>query len=131
VYCFDATTGKTIWTSSPISDLAKSPAVANGKVFVTTDFGFTSVYAFDANTGSQLWTNGSSFGFPETELVAHEGMLYLGTGGGSVDGYYLNNGKLVTYTIWGTAMQMDYGAILAAYDTDTKQASYPAHNGEQ
>lgn len=129
VYCFDASTGKTLWTSATISDLAKSPAVSSGKVFVTTDFGFTSVYALDANTGSKLWTNGSSFGFPESELIAHEGMLYLGTGG-SIDGYYLNNGKLVTYTMWGTAMQMDYPSLMAVYDTDNKQTSYPAHNAE-
>jgi outer membrane protein assembly factor BamB len=131
VYCFDAATGNTLWTSANIGYLAKSPTISNGKIFVTTNFGFTSVYALDASTGKTLWSQGSSFGFANTELVASEGTLYLGTFGGSVDGYYLNTGQIVSYVLHDTPLAMDYQAVMAAYDSDTKQASYPSQNGEQ
>ena len=71
-------------------------------------------------------------GFPETELVAHEGLLYLGTGI-SLNGYNIESGDLVT--VFGGFLQpnnpfaMDYAAVMAAYNTTSKEVAYPSKSG--
>jgi outer membrane protein assembly factor BamB len=128
-YCFDASNGTTIWDTE-IADLDKSPVVYDEKVFVTTDFGFTSVYALSEDTGEEVWSNGSSAGFAESDIVAHKGMLYLGASS-AVDGYYIPSGKIVTYFGgYGSPLAMTYGEILAVYDTDSGETAYPSHNAK-
>jgi outer membrane protein assembly factor BamB len=124
VHSFNASTGATLW-STEIEDLAKSPVEHNGNIYVTTDFGFTSVYALNGSTGAELWAEGSSMGFAESEIVAHQGMLYLGSSN-AVDGYHANSGNIVTFFGgYGSTLAMDYGAIMAVYNTDTKEIAYP------
>ncbi|ETA66945.1 parallel beta-helix repeat (two copies) [Methanolobus tindarius DSM 2278] len=63
VYCFNATTGETVWeTDEDDDDLggwSNSPAVAGGKVFVgktKTSFSYDYTYALDAFSGEVLWS---------------------------------------------------------------------------
>lgn len=128
VNCLDAQTGDLLWNKL-VSDLAKSPVIYEDKVLVTTDFGFTSVYAMNAIDSTHLWDQGS-VGFAETELVAHQGILFLGSSF-AINGYYINSGELVTlYGGFGTdPLSLDYLSILAVYDADTKEVAYPTNSG--
>ena len=87
LYCFDAETGKVVWTFKAGNELFASPAVAGGRVFLgeglhhTTD---AKLYCLDAASGRKLW---------EFQTASHiefgpslfDGKVYFGAG---EDGIY-------------------------------------------
>ena len=54
VYCLDALTGDFVWSYLTGGDVASSPAVANGVVFVGSFD--KNLYALEASSGALLWS---------------------------------------------------------------------------
>lgn len=54
VYALDVTTGMKMWNYKASNDVAPSPTVSNGIVYVRS--GDNNVYAPDAGTGTRVWS---------------------------------------------------------------------------
>ncbi len=76
LYSLNASTGEKIWsfeTKHRYNDgITVTPAVADGIVYVCTDF---ALHAVDASTGTQIWSN-DTFAFHSSPTVAN-GVLYI------------------------------------------------------
>src|SRR3989475_6015107 len=69
-----------IWDRDPgAREIGATPAVAYGKVFITTMHG---LFALDAKTGGTLWTEPSARGFSSPAVVDHS--ILVGTSNGTV-----------------------------------------------
>jgi glucose dehydrogenase len=80
VYCFDAKTGKKVWTYLTGGAVLGTPTVANGAVYVGSQD--NALYALDARTGALRWRFAGSLTFLAAPLV-HDGVVYAP----SQDGY--------------------------------------------
>ena len=111
VYALNATDGSQLWDYYT-GEWPSSPAVANGVVFVSTDF---SINALNATDGTQIWRNEPQYDVPvgfSTPTVA-DGIVYAGTTNSSNNGccnvYAINatNGK----TLWSTSSLVGYARV--------------------
>ena len=83
---FDASSGVLLWTFNNGFTGSSAPAVANGVVYVGSDYPDNRVYALDAKTGVSLWVY-STEGAVGSPAVAN-GVVYVGSGDGNL--YALN-----------------------------------------
>jgi outer membrane protein assembly factor BamB len=102
VYALNATDGTQLWDYFT-GEWPSSPAVANGVVYVNTDF---SINALNATDGTQIWSNEPQYDVPvgfSSPTVA-DGVVYAGTTNsldkseGNVYAMNATNGK----TLWST-----------------------------
>jgi outer membrane protein assembly factor BamB len=91
VYAMNASTGTQVWTYSVGVFLSSSPAIVDGVVYFTSNYGFpANVYALDASTGALQWK--LSIGSQSTSSpVVVDGALYVGSEDGAL--YALNARK--------------------------------------
>jgi outer membrane protein assembly factor BamB len=84
LYALRASTGHKLWSYNTGSALSTSPAVANGAVYVGSDFdpGVGRMYALDASTGQKRWS--SAVGGVETAPAVADGVVYAGSLDGNV-----------------------------------------------
>ncbi len=117
--CLAPATGDIIWEYT-LEELSCSPFPYDGKLYLTTDFGFIIMAALDATTGDELWkTNGS---FAETEILVMDNIAYMGTVN-TIIGLYHTTGQPVLNLLTDKAPWHDN--LAAIYDTKTKEAVYP------
>jgi outer membrane protein assembly factor BamB len=75
LYAVDAASGTKLW-SAPGGTQFTSPVVANGVVFLSSQFG--SLSAFNASTGNALWS--TTTGDPFSTPAVADGVVYVGSG---------------------------------------------------
>ncbi|WP_439183396.1 outer membrane protein assembly factor BamB family protein [Carboxylicivirga taeanensis] len=117
--CLEPGTGDIIWEFT-LDDLSRSPYPHDGKLYLTTDFGFTIMVALDATTGEELWKKSGSFA--ETDILVMDNIAYMGTVNNIV-GLYHTTGQVVS--ILSNGNRLWHHIISAIYDTETKEAVYP------
>lgn len=71
--------------------IGSSPAIANGKVFVSADNG--RIYTFDALTGSLLWSAPASSGISSPAVAG--ALVYVGAGDGKLNALDAQSGKVM------------------------------------
>jgi len=118
MHCFDAATGKELWTRDGLGSIQHSAGCADGKVFVGSLDG--RVYALDAETGTIAWRTSTSAGFTVAPLLA-DGKVLMGNRRGSFYALDQKTGKPVwTHTIdgpiFGTACADDRRVFFGGED---------------
>jgi outer membrane protein assembly factor BamB len=101
VYALRASTGAKLWSYATGTSVDSSPAVANGVVYVGSDYPANKVYALNASTGALLWSYTTGGGVNSSPAVAN-GVVYVGSLDNNV--YALNastGAKLWSYTTGG------------------------------
>jgi glucose dehydrogenase len=78
IYCLDATTGSMIWEHTTGYEILSSPAVADGKVFVSSSNGF--IYCLDETNGNEIWSKHTLDRIVSSPAVT-QGVVYVGCGG--------------------------------------------------
>lgn len=100
VHCFDAFTGQKLWAAEmphhtqQIDFSTSRPLAVKGKLVVnsTSDY----MYCFDANTGQHLWTVNDYTATANQDLLEHNGVIYLSSGGtGRLLGVDLETGQIL------------------------------------
>jgi len=81
VYCLEANTGKHIWRYTTEYKVYSSPAVADGKVYISPYLDW--MYCLDANTGKHIWSYNIGHGTYSSPAVA-DGKVYIGSHDGNV-----------------------------------------------
>src|SRR6266581_3196672 len=112
-------------------EIGSTPAVAYGKVFITTMHG---LFALDAKTGGTLWTEPLARGFSSPAVFDHS--IFIGTfnesgGPGEVVALWANNGSVawrhptgsVHYSSTASADGSVYVGIMGTYNT-TSQVTF-------
>jgi outer membrane protein assembly factor BamB len=111
VYALNATDGTQLWDYFT-GEWPSSPAVANGVVYVNTDF---SINALNATDGTQIWSNEPQYDVPvgfSSPTVA-DGVVYAGTTNsldkseGNVYAMNATNGK----TLWSTPSLAGFATV--------------------
>ena len=110
VYALNATDGAQLWDYFT-GEWPSSPAVANGVVYVNTDF---SINALNATDGTQIWSNEPQYDVPvgfSSPTVA-DGVVYAGTNpldnrGGNIYAMNATNGK----TLWSTPALAGFATV--------------------
>ncbi len=124
LYAIDASTGATLWKTSPQSvqyaSYIYSPTVANGAVYLAADNG--ALGAFDARTGKVLWTfssQSSTSSSAEDSPTYVNGVIYFGPHDGSVYALDARTGKNLwsTYTGGYTGVAIANSVVYAASNT--------------
>jgi len=84
VYCLDAANGAKIWNfSTGTDDIASSPAVVDGVVYVLSSYG--NLYALNAVNGEKLWSYQTVPGnFVDSSPAVVNSVVYFGSGDGNV-----------------------------------------------
>ncbi len=104
--CVDAPTGRVLWSRNLrdarrpgyADDILTPPAVANGKVFVGTRWGY--VYALNAETGAVIWQ--VDIGEPVSfQPAVAMGRVYVGTDRGSVFALETGDPRDDGWMMWG------------------------------
>jgi outer membrane protein assembly factor BamB len=109
VYAVDETNGAVLWTMGVENGDSSSPAVNQGKVFVS--YACPQSYAFDAATGQQLWHYESCCeGGGGTTPVVHAGQVYVR------DDYCDQTGGLV--------LNANTGTVIRGFDSDQPPAFF-------
>jgi outer membrane protein assembly factor BamB len=96
-------TNQVLWIYNTGAAVDSSPSVANGMVFIATEWASYSVYALDAATGVPIWSykTGGSFSSP----AVSNAIVYIGSDNGSVFALKETNGGLVwSYKTGGTVI---------------------------
>jgi outer membrane protein assembly factor BamB len=91
VYALDASTGAKLWSYTTGFFVESSPAVANGVVYVGSDYPDSKVCALNARTGVRLWAYTASSGVYSSPAVAN-GVVYVGSDLGRVYAFGLTRG---------------------------------------
>ena len=88
------------WSYTTGGDVASSPAVANGVVYVGSDDD-NNVYALNASTGAKLWSYTTGGEVDSSPAVAN-GVVYVGSYDGNVYALNASTGALLwSYTTGG------------------------------
>ena len=74
LYCLNASTGEQLWKKNASSQIAATPTVGEGKVFLVTK---DSISALDAENGDQLWSAGINGSISSPALSS--GRIYVGS----------------------------------------------------
>ncbi len=96
LHAIDVETGELVWDEPFAADSAvvTSPAVADGRAFITTSgAGGTTLYAVDITDGSELW---SAEDLGDTDLTAPlvvDSLVYVGSDSGHVRAFHIDNGN--------------------------------------
>jgi len=91
-FCFDAKNGTPIWTYNTTTTdelFAGALAVADGKVFIASDYGWGIFYCLDANTGKQTWNYTTGSWVSGSPAIAN-GKVYIASSNGKVYCFYDN-----------------------------------------
>jgi len=88
LYCFNSTNGTTIW-SFKTAYIYSSPAVADNKVFFSTDSNY--FYCLNATSGEEIWNYPIEKSIAASPAVAN-GKVYIGSQGGTYE-----TGKLFAF----------------------------------
>jgi outer membrane protein assembly factor BamB len=113
LHAVDAETGELVWDEpfATSSAVVNAPAVAGGRVFVTTGgAGGADLHAVDAETGNEIWTTEGLGDVHLTAPIVVDGIVYVG----SDDGYL-------------HAVDVADGDILWSYDAEAEIHSTPAY----
>jgi outer membrane protein assembly factor BamB len=92
IYCLGTDDGRLIWKADIGDQLASSPVVSGGKVFVGSDD--KNIYCLDANDGRLLWkyrTGDTIYSSPAVD----GGMVFVGSYDGNIYCLGVNNGTLI------------------------------------
>src|SRR6266571_1402394 len=98
-------------------EIGSTPAVAYGKVFITTMHG---LFALDAKTGGTLWTEPLARGFSSPAVFDHS--ILVGTSNGTVIRLNASDGS-VHYSSTASADGSVYVGIMGTYNT-TSQVTF-------
>lgn len=100
VYAVDAASGALIWKYDGIGPVFASPAVANGKVYVSDgDY----MYAFDAATGAMVWGYDLPAGAQYCSPTVVDNVVYIGSDDHKVYAFNGTSGTILwTYTTAGS-----------------------------
>jgi outer membrane protein assembly factor BamB len=90
-YRVDAQTGRVKWKKQIGSLAASTPAVWNGKLFITL-LEPQRLVALRASDGKRLWTKALP-SRSESSPIVHAGVLYFGTEGGGIYAVFANTGR--------------------------------------
>jgi outer membrane protein assembly factor BamB len=143
VYAVDETNGAVLWTMPVANGDSSSPAVTQGKVFVS--YACPQSYAFNATTGQQLWHYSSCCeGGGGATPVVHAGQVYvrydlcdptsglvLDANTGTVIGGFNSDrppafiGNLALYFQTGTLRGVENGQVLWSFAGDGQLTSAP------
>lgn len=124
LYAIDASTGATLWKTSPqavqYASYVYSPTVANGVVYLAADNG--ALGAFDARTGKVLWTfssQSSTSSSAEDSPTYVNGVIYFGSHDGNVYALDARRGKKIWSTYIGgyTGVAIENSVVYAASNT--------------
>jgi outer membrane protein assembly factor BamB len=110
-----------LWRYPTGDAVFSSPAVANGVVYVGSDYPGNKVYALNASTGALLWSYTTGGGVNSSPAVAN-GVVYVGSFDDNV--YALNastGAKLWSYTtggpiIWSSPAVVNGVVYVGSYD---------------
>ena len=93
VYALDAATGAVVWSYDTASQIHASPMIFDDKVFIATRGG--ELFAFEESTGEVLWQADLGYRADTTPSADPEqGTVIVGTYGGYVKAFYMDNGTL-------------------------------------
>lgn len=108
LYCFDAKTGKKIWSYLTRGAVLGTPAVANGVVYVGSQD--SSLYALDANTGALRWRFDNDETFRAAPLI-HDGVVYAPSQNGYVYALDARTGAMFWRAYAGVNPTTDMGVV--------------------
>ncbi len=126
VYKIDPATGSTVWQSN-LGNIIFSPEIYGDYVMVANETSLEIIHCLNINTGEALWDK-SPIGFAQSELIAHENMVFLGTSS-SLCGFSVETGNteilLGDYYKQNDPMIMSYNYLLSVTNTDNMNTAYP------
>lgn len=81
IYTLNATTGTTLWAKNTAVTMDGTPAVADGLVYVGTQYASQGMLAFDTATGAIRWQRKDVFQFWQTPAVTPNALLVTNNNG--------------------------------------------------
>lgn len=108
LYCLEADSGEFVWLFNPGGTMHSSPAVVNGKVYVTASVFMSSgrLYCIDAESGDENWNRDISV-FAEYSPIVDDGKVYVTSYGdyfGTVHCFDVDDGE----SIWSHELDGGY-----------------------
>ncbi len=122
----DPNTGNLIWDAN-MSNLVYPPEIYGNYVLTTKNFGFDAIHCFNITSGEKIWEV-SPFSFAQTELVAHENIVFLGTSH-AFYGYNIESGikeiQIGDINQQSHPLTLSYGPLLSITNIENQKTAYP------
>lgn len=124
-YCLEAVAGELLWEHSFGGSTLSSPVVADGKVYVGSDYdGY--LYCRNADDGTPLWNYSTEMGITCSAVVAN-GRVYIGNNEGLFFCFGATNQAPTTPLFFGPVaggVSIELNFTVVAEDADGEQVSY-------
>jgi outer membrane protein assembly factor BamB len=109
VAALNAATGAVLWTANTAAQIASSPAVSAGIVFVGSNDG--TLYAYDASSGAQLWKTQVGAAIKSSPAEA-DNVLFVGSDDGQLRAFNATTGA----QLWNVTLGGQIDSSPAVFD---------------